>query len=96
MKDFNKVIYIDVDDCLIIDSHPNEQLIQKIMQWSMDGISIIVWTSNPLGVNHAREAVKKCGLSYYVDICLPKPYTIVDDDHLEYYNVIDPLTLKWR
>jgi hypothetical protein len=93
---YDNLIYVDVDDSLLINGQPNEKLVQKIMEWSMAGRKIIVWTSNPLGVKHALDAVKKCDLYYYVDLCLVKPQTIVDDDHLEYYSIIDPITLNFK
>ncbi len=99
----DNVIYIDVDDTLILSkcgellsetSTINYALIDKIKKWKEKGRSIIVWTSNSAGVEHARKAVKRCGIEDLVDLCLPKPHTIVDDDHLEYYRVINPRTLK--
>jgi hypothetical protein len=98
----DSVIYIDVDETLIIPAEncfvphdPNLKLIEKIKEWKDNGRQIIVWTSNGNGVRHAINVVKSLGLEDYVDICLPKPRTIVDDDHLEYYNIIDPITLEW-
>lgn len=100
----DKIIYVDVDwtllipseDDLIIPDSPNVPLVEKIKEWYKDGYTIVVWTSNSRGVVRAEEAVILCQLEDYVDFCLPKPYKIVDDDHLEYYSTIDPVTLKWR
>ena len=97
------VIYIDVDETLILSGDglfvpqiPNESLIGQIKDWKGDGRKIIVWTSNGDGVQHAIKIVKQLGIEDYIDLCLPKPRTIVDDDHLEYYNTIDPITLEWK
>ena len=38
----------------------------------------------------------QCGIQEEVNYVMPKPTVIVDDDHLEYYSIIDPITLKWR
>jgi hypothetical protein len=100
----NNVIYIDVDETLLIPAspelfiptEPNLKLIEKIKKWKAEGKSIIVWTSNGGGVEWAIDAVKRCNIEEYVDLCLPKPYTIVDDDHLEYYSTIDPITLEFK
>lgn len=100
----DRVYYVDVDQCLINveDKHGNiilpinYKLIDKIKEWNSEGSIIIVWTSNGEGVTHAEKTVLSLGLKSYVFLCLPKPYTIVDDDHLEYYNTIDPVTLKYR
>ena len=89
-------IFIDVDDTLIIRMTPNFELIEKIKEWKRSGRTIIVWTSNADGVSHAVKAIDYCGITELVDFVLPKPRTIVDDDHLEYYQVIDPETLEWR
>jgi hypothetical protein len=89
-------IFIDVDDTLIQKMTPNFNLIGKIKQWKDAGRTIIVWTSNADGVNHALKAINLCQIEYLVDVVMPKPRTIVDDDHLEYYQVIDPDTLTWR
>ena len=98
------VIYIDVDETLLIPSspelffpqEPNLPLIAKIKEWKKAGRQIIVWTSNGNGVQHAINSVKKCGIEDYVDLCLPKPAVIVDDDHLEYYSTIDPISLNYK
>lgn len=97
-------IFIDVDDTLLIPSspelfvpqEPNKLLIEKIKEWNDEGRTIIVWTSNPDGVKHCKRAVYECGIEQEVHYLLPKPTVIVDDDHLEYYSIIDPITLKWR
>ena len=90
----DNVIYVDVDQTLIVSMAPNFELIDKIREWKAKGRSIIVWTSNADGVAHAIKAVKFCEIEDLVDLCLPKPHTIVDDDHLEYYKIIDPITLE--
>ena len=89
-------IYIDVDDTLIIDDSPNLPLIDLMKRWKSEKRPIIVWTSNFQGVNWAIDKVKLLGIEDLVDICLPKPNMIVDDDTLEYYSTIDPKTLEWR
>jgi len=102
MKINNKIIYIDVDWTLLLPSEgcfipttPNEKLIEKIKAWKLDGHTIIVWTSNPKGVKWAKDAVKICEIEGWVDLCLPKPKVIVDDEHLE-YKTIDPVTLELK
>jgi hypothetical protein len=97
-------IFIDVDETLIIPENeecfvpkkPNLKLIEKIREWKDKGRTIIVWTSNPDGVKHCKKAIYLCGIEEEVNFVMPKPRTIVDDDHLEYYNIIDPITLEWR
>lgn len=98
----DNVIYIDVDETLILrpDDNssiqtPNLKLIKKIKEWKEQGRSIIVWTSNAEGVEHAYWAVKFCEIEDLVDLILPKPHVIVDDDHLEHYSIIDPITLEY-
>lgn len=97
------MIYVDVDETLYLPADgcfvprdPNYPLIEKIKEWHSEGRDIIVWTSNSAGVQWAKDAVKNLGLEPYVKLCLPKPHTIVDDDHLEYYHVIDPITLTYK
>lgn len=100
----DKVVYIDVDFTLLLPASPdlfiptevNHKLVEQIKKWKETGWSIIVWTSNSKGVSWAREAVVICNIEDYVDLTLPKPHTIVDDDHLEYYKIIDPITLMPR
>lgn len=89
-------VFIDVDETLIIDGQVNEDLVKKIIEWDAKGRTIIVWTSNPLGSAHATKAVYDAKIEEYVDFTMVKPITIVDDDHLEYYSIIDPETLKYR
>lgn len=99
----DNVIYVDVDETLIlpasdelfVPSEPNHKLIEQIKKWKSEGRSIIVWTSNGDGVAWARKWVKELQIEEWVDLCLPKPHTIVDDDHLEYYRIIDPITLEY-
>ena len=94
------VIYIDVDETLLLSNELvtskdlNLSLIEKIKEWKEEGKSIIVWTSNSGGKAWADKAVEICGIEDYVDLTLPKPHIIVDDDHLEYYQIIDPITLE--
>lgn len=89
-------IFIDVDDTLIIEGNSNLKLIDKMKDWKLSGRDIIVWTSNFSGVEHAHKIVNSLGIQDIVDLILPKPTTIVDDDHLEYYNIIDPITLEYK
>lgn len=97
-------IFIDVDETLILPAAegcfvpkiPNLKLVEKIKEWKDKGRSIVVWTSNPDGVEHCVKAIDLCKIRDEVDYVMPKPRTIVDDDHLEYYNIIDPITLDWR
>lgn len=98
MKRINNenAVFIDVDETLIIDAAVNEDLVKKIIEWDSKGRPIIVWTSNPLGVEHAERAVYEANIEDYVNYVMVKPITIVDDDHLEYYSIIDPETLKYR
>lgn len=92
----NNIVFIDVDQTLIIKMSPNFELIEKIREWKSKGRGIVVWTSNTGGYEHAVKAVKFCGIEDLVDLVMIKPYTIVDDDHLEYYQTIDPETLTWK
>lgn len=101
----DNVIFVDVDDTLLLSEYGellsegytlNKPLITKIKEWYNSGRTIIVFTSNALGVDHARKAVIECGLEDFVAQVQPKPATIVDDDHLEYYTIIDPITLERR
>ena len=87
-------IFIDVDDTLIIEAKPNYKLIEKIKEWKDKKKTIILWTSNSDGVKHAVKAARFCRIEDEVDFIMPKPYVIVDDDHLEYYRIINPLTLE--
>jgi len=104
MNILDNVIYIDVDETLLLPDNedtfvpckPNYPLIGMIKEWKKAGRSIVVWTSNGDGVEHARKIVRELDIERYVDLCLPKPMTIVDDDHLEYYRVIDPITFESR
>ena len=97
-------IFIDVDETLLlsggeglfIPKDVNLPLVEKIKEWRDAGRTIIVWTSNPDGVEHCKKAIYKCGIQDEVHYIMPKPTTIVDDDHLEYYRIVDPITLKWR
>lgn len=98
-------IFIDVDDTLILSkegvlledySEINHNLIQKIREWKDNNRVIIVWTSNSGGVGHAVNVINRVGIRDEVDYVMPKPVTIVDDDHLEYYNIIDPRTLEYK
>lgn len=89
-------VFVDVDQTLIIKMAPNYELIEKIREWKDKGRKIVVWTSNTDGVKHAIKAIDFCGIREEVDVVMAKPNTIVDDDHLEYYNTIDPETLEWR
>ena len=91
-------VYIDIDDTLIIHTDKgsvvNVKLMEKIRDWKSKGRTIIVWTSNTGGIKYAKQMLAMCDIE--VDAVLPKPYTIVDDDHLEYYSIIDPITLEFR
>jgi len=96
-------IFIDVDETLLIPEEGcfvprdvNQPLVEKIKEWKDQGRTIIVWTSNPDGVEHCKKAIYQCGIQEEVNYVMPKPTVIVDDDHLEYYSIIDPITLKWR
>ena len=97
-------IFIDVDETLLIPpspelfvpTEPNLKLVEKIKEWSKAGKSIVVWTSNPNGTSHCLKAIDKCRINPYIKAVMRKPSIIVDDDHLEYYSIIDPITLEYK
>lgn len=90
--DFTLLLPQDVD--LFIPDSVNHKLVEKIKDWHSYGRKIIIWTSNTQGREHCRRAAKLCGIYDLVHDFLPKPYLIVDDDHLEYYRTMDPITLE--
>lgn len=101
----NKTLFVDVDSTLIryMDDEfdkskviPNNQLISKLQQYKDKGYFLMVWTSNSGGIEHAKWAIELCGISDLIDAVSPKPATIIDDDHLEYYTIIDPWTFESR
>jgi len=95
-------VYVDVDFTLIlphdvgllIPESVNHELVAQIKKWHSEGRNIIIWTSNPDGREHCRKAAKLCGIEEYIYDYLPKPRLIVDDDHIEYYRTMDPITLE--
>lgn len=96
------VVYIDVDYTLLlpedvelfIPDSANKKLVEKIIKWHSEGRTIIIWTSNTRGVQHCKDAAKLCGIEDYIYDYLPKPKLIVDDNHLEYYRTMDPITFE--
>lgn len=95
-------VYIDVDFTLVlpqdvgllIPDSVNHPLVDKIRKWHSEGRNIIIWTSNPDGREHCRKAARLCGIYDLIYDFLPKPILIVDDDHIEYYRTMDPMTLE--
>lgn len=97
-----QIIDVDVDETLLIPEEGcfvprdvNHKLVKKLREWHAKGKTITVWTSNADGVKWAVRAVELCGIEDIVFSVRAKPTTIVDDDHLEYYTIIDPITFEW-
>ncbi len=72
-----RVIYVDVDDTLLINNRINSALVRWIILKSAEGYVINVWSMR--GEQAAEEAVEQCKLSAVVTACLSKPGYIVDD-----------------
>lgn len=86
-----KVIYVDVDDTLIIDKKVNTELIKWLIKKHVDDYEINVWSM--AGKKHAERAVERCGIALIVSNTLSKPGYIVDDmgwNWIQYTKAIEP------
>lgn len=104
MKVFDdKIIYVDIDETLLIPENGcfepsiiNKELVELLKEYKSKGWTIACWTSNPKGVEWVQEIVHRARIESIVDLALKKPFKIIDDDHLEYYDIIDPITFETR
>ena len=90
-----KVIFVDVDDTLIINGRVNVALVEWIKGKHDDGYYTGLWSSR--GRVHAEKAASRAGLSQVFDIIIPKPAYIVDDKGwgwISYTQTIDPKRIK--
>ena len=72
-----KVIFVDVDDTLIINKKVNSDLCDWLILKYADGYQINVWSM--AGQKHAEDAVDSSGIKHIVSNTLSKPGYIVDD-----------------
>ncbi len=86
-----KVIYVDVDETLIVRGQRNEPLIQWL--WAMkkgEGYEINLWSSK--GRAYAARVMRDLMLGNLFDQILGKPALIVDDqgwNWIQYTRVVD-------
>ena len=86
-----RVIYVDVDETLIIDNEVNKGLVKWLVLKSAEGYEINVWSM--AGKKHSEQAVERCGIGAIVSHTLSKPGIIVDDmrwDWTKYTKAIEP------
>jgi len=72
-----RVIFVDVDDTLLINNRVNSALVRWIILKAAEGYDINVWSMR--GEQAAEDAVEQCKLTGVVNACLSKPGIIVDD-----------------
>lgn len=72
-----RVIFVDVDDTLIINNRVNAALVRWIILKHAEGYVVNVWSMR--GEQAAEEAVEQCKLNKVINACLSKPGIIVDD-----------------
>ena len=86
-----RVIYVDVDETLIINDKVNKGLIKWMIIKSAEGYELNVWSM--AGKKHSEQAVERCGIGAIVSHTLSKPGIIVDDmrwDWTKYTKAIEP------
>jgi hypothetical protein len=86
-----RVIYVDVDETLIINDKVNKVLIKWMIHKSAEGYELNVWSM--AGTKHSEQAVERCGIGAIVTHALSKPGIIVDDmrwDWTKYTKAIEP------
>ena len=78
---FRPAIYVDVDGTLINpDMTINMVLVDELRRIKVrhgHNVSIVVWSSS--GQGHAMDVVRVAEMDDIVDVCLCKPFYIVDD-----------------
>ena len=78
----NKVLFIDVDNTLIIWEsgdkwHPHKAHIALLEQFKLQGHGVVVWSAG--GWKWASRAIKMLGIEHLVDYAINKPDWWADD-----------------